>query len=146
MRALVIGQELTTLIVEAKPEEIRAYATGKFVDVSDRQYPTLVTDYVDAREFDRERKWHGPDFDKAEAVLRTRCGCEKRMVVPAKNPPRTIKIPIMDRVVLKSLDIEAPLTMQHREFRLYRHQRVPTVPNNFDPSYYHLILEYEETT
>lgn len=141
---MVIGQDVTRLVVEASEGDVRRYAKGQFVDVAN------AIELRNEHEFYRDLRLDALDGRHGifEAVMRTACGCEKRMIMPM-DPPRDIRVAVRGRVDVTAFGDTEPqfadtVTTTVRRFARKEYRRVPVVPNPFDKRDYHLVVTYEE--
>ena len=136
-RGIVLDADFDRIVLQATPEEVRQFCRGSHVDV------------VDDREIQRHIREHAHPFHTVGpvvAVLRTKCGCEKRMPIEPGRPPRTIKVPVAKAgvSVFTNGDKFEPIAFEAREFELVN-VAAETVSEGdlvFRPRY--LYAEYRE--
>jgi hypothetical protein len=137
-RGIVLTADFDTIVLQATPEDVRRFVKGAHVDV------------VDDRELRRHIAEHAHPFHSkgpCVAVLKTICGCERKMAIQPGNPPRYIRVPIVKRVSVFTND--AAPNFAERTFKLERVAaediQIGSGPGPvFSPKY--LYAEYYEVT
>jgi hypothetical protein len=118
IRGLVFGVDADRLIVQATAAEVRRYTAGETVDVQQsigRDLPSPPVSGV------------ATGARKALCVLRTACGCERRMEMPYPPPP-DIRVTLLPSIIVAfSIDDSNTVSTVRTFQRHNRHVETQTV-------------------